>query len=76
MPEAKGKGESASRKAVFQRTGAPGNIRSPADGSALNAVAVVQVPQAEERVLRKREMEALEGRKYRSWKRESEQWRK
>ena len=32
MPEAKGEGESACRNAVFQRTGAPGDVRSPADG--------------------------------------------
>ena len=33
MPEAKGEGESGGRKAVFQRSGAPGDVRSPADGS-------------------------------------------
>ena len=32
MAEARGEGESGGRKAVSQRSGAPGDVRSPADG--------------------------------------------
>ena len=51
MPEAKGEGESEGRKTVSQRSGAPGDVRSPADGRKqagfTPAVSAADVVQAE-----------------------------